>query len=929
MDKQKRERNAFNISVTAAIMLAISLLAVYIFNRSSKVDAISTTALSLSILAAGVSAWLSRRGKSELGIGLLIAGLIVTTISRVFAAKGLAIQTGITNIVLVSAIAVYTLPQKWIGRAVLASFLAASAAIIIDQYTSNIPAAAFPQAATIIALILSGAYLLVIALQFKNYRLRAKLIIGFLFLTILPLIILGWQSNSIVRNILEDQIKVNILESSLTTSTEYQNFIDAQHSIMRDQARLPEIVEYMTMPQSERAGSQNEIAAADTLNSIKKGSPARVLSYALLDKNGVNVLDTNPANIGFSLAEQDFFKYIIANKKSYTSGLILTSQPDIRIAYIASPIISKSDEIIGVIAAAYDAGILQEIMDTTFSKRPLTAIGEYTYLLDGTNFFILGHSSNVNLLYKTYLNSDDTRLSALQNQGLINPEDLASLSIPQPEIVAQLSGMKSITAFRAPSQENDGELAIASAIRLENSNWIVVAAQPVSTISTIIQDQNRTAVIVSIIITILAALIAIVVSNVFTSPLLQLTKVAENISAGDFTQKAEINTKDEIGILADTFNKMSSQMQESVTSLEKRVGQRTTELEQRTTQLEQITKQSKKRADELQTIAEIARYISTEKDLENLLPLITRIVSERFGYYHVGIFLLNENRKFAVLRAANSPGGQKMLARQHKLEVGQVGIVGNATFTGRPRIALDTGADAIYFNNPDLPETRSEMALPLTARGTIIGALDVQSTVPNAFTDMDISILSLLADQIAIAIDNVRLLNETRSALEESRSVFREYLADAWQKKSASEVLGYYQTLSGGQLITGSAINEKEAPLESKKDMLAIPIQLRDQVIGTLNIRPNNDKRTWSADEVNIVQAVAERLGLALDNARLFEETSSRAMRERLVSDITTKIRGTNDPQEMIKTAVEELKTALGVTRVEIIPSKNTFPPDK
>ena len=930
MDKQKRERNAFNISVGTAVMLSLSLLAAYIFTPSPKVDVISLAALSLSILATGISAWLSRHGKSELGIGLILAGLILTIISRVFVTKGLAIPTGITNIILVSAIAFYTLPQKWIGRAVLVSFLVASATIIIDQYTVGIPESTAPQTVTLIALVLGGIYLLVIAFQFKNFPLRTKLIIGFLFLTTLPLIILGWQSNSTIRNILESQIKANILESSLSTSTEFQNFVDSQHSTIRNQARLPEIVEYMTLPQSERPGSQDELAALNKLNSFMKDSPTHILSYALLDKNGINVLDTSSVNIGASYAEQDFFKYVIINKKSYTSGLILTSQPDIQIIYFASPILSKSDEIIGVFVVSYNAKLLQAIMDTIFRGRPLVAIGEYTYLVDGTNFFILGHSSRVNLLFKTYLNLDDARLAALQSQGLISSEDLNSLVIPQPEIVAELSKMKSITAFRAPSQENDGELAEASAIRITNSNWIVVTAQPVNTISTIIQDQTRTTVIISIIITILAALIAVVVSNVFTGPILQLTKVAENISAGDFTQKAEINTKDEIGLLANTFNKMSSQIQELVTGLERRVEQRTTELEQRTTDLEQITKQSEKRADELQTIAEIARYISTEKDLKNLLPLITQTVSEQFGYYHIGIFLLNENRKFAVLRAANSSAGQKMLDRQHKLEVGQVGIVGNVTSTGNPRIALDTGADAIYFNNPDLPETRSEMALPLTARGTIIGALDVQSTVPNAFTDTDVSILGLLADQIAIAIDNARLLDETRNALDETQSIFREYLAGAWQKKSASEIVGYHQTLSGGQLITGKAINEINIPVDAEKDTLAIPIRLRDQVIGTLNIRHNNDDgRTWSADEVNIVQAVAERLGLALDNARLFEETSSRASRERLVSDITTKIRGTNDPQEMIKTAVEELKHALGATRVEVVPKINTVPPDK
>jgi len=111
--------------------------------------------------------------------------------------------------------------------------------------------------------------------------------------------------------------------------------------------------------------------------------------------------------------------------------------------------------------------------------------------------------------------------------------------------------------------------------------------------------------------------------------------------------------------------------------------------------------------------------------------------------------------------------------------------------------------------------------------------------------------------------------------------------------------------------------------------MLTVPIKLRDQTIGTLNIRPNTEGRAWSTDEVNIVQAITERLGLALDNARLFEETTRRAEREHLVSDITTKIRSTTDPEEMVKTAVEELKRALGVTRVEIVPQKITPPSDK
>jgi GAF domain-containing protein/HAMP domain-containing protein len=440
----------------------------------------------------------------------------------------------------------------------------------------------------------------------------------------------------------------------------------------------------------------------------------------------------------------------------------------------------------------------------------------------------------------------------------------------------------------------------------------------------LISNQRNVLILFAIVSSILLALFTVFwISN----PLQRLTQAAERLTSGNYTERVVVSTKDELWELANAFNRMATQIQELVANLEKRVAERTSELENRRLELEKISQESRKRANELRAAAEIGQYLSTEKELEFLLPLITRTVSERFGFYHVGIFLLNENGQFAVLRAANSPGGQKMLARGHRLEVGQVGIVGRVTSTGSPRIALDTGSDAVYFNNPDLPETHSEMALPLIARGQIIGALDVQSTVPNAFTEQDVSTLSLLADQIAIAIDNVRLLKEAQNALEESRAVVREYLADAWQKKSTSEILGYYQTLTGGQVITGGKDEtEIDIPVDGE-NMLTMPIKLRDQVIGTLNIRPNNNK-AWTADEVNIAQAVSERLGLALDNARLFEETTRRAEREHLVSEITTKIRSTTDPQEMVKTAVEELKRALGVNRIEIAPQKNASSSD-
>jgi GAF domain-containing protein/HAMP domain-containing protein len=502
------------------------------------------------------------------------------------------------------------------------------------------------------------------------------------------------------------------------------------------------------------------------------------------------------------------------------------------------------------------------------------------------------------------------------------PTMTAVVFFSQTDTIEILKQMEETGSFVIPSPSDNYEEAESAGVRIRNTDWILITSEPSNVITGLIQSQTQITVITSIILMAIAALLALLAANFFTKPLTELTQIAQSISAGDFNKKATIRTRDEIGLLADSINVMSEEIQQSIEKLESRV-------ERRTADLSLATQQSEKRARNLQTIAEISRTISTEKDQEKLLSLITKIVSDEFGFYHVGIFLLDENRVYAVLRAANSAGGQEMLSRKHSLKVGQTGIVGYVTSTGKPRIALDTGADAVFFNNPSLPETHSEMALPLVTRGTVIGALDVQSKVPNAFSDADISVLSLLADQISIAIDNSRLLEAAQASIEETRAVFSEYLAEAWQKKTESGVVGYRQTASGGQVLTNANMSTLESSNNGHGKPLEIPIRIRDQTIGVLNIRATSDDQDWSNDDMNVIEAVAERLGLALDNARLFEETSTRATRERLVADITTKIRGTNDPQEMIKTALEELKQVLGASKVEILPKKINLSTDK
>ena len=330
--------------------------------------------------------------------------------------------------------------------------------------------------------------------------------------------------------------------------------------------------------------------------------------------------------------------------------------------------------------------------------------------------------------------------------------------------------------------------------------------------------------------------------------------------------------------------------------LEQRVDQRTVELQRRISQL--------------QLISQVSRTIADIQSQEEILPHIVDLISQRFGIYHTGIFLVDDRGENAVLQAANSSGGQRMLSRGHRLKVGEQGIVGYVTSAGAPRIALDVGVDVVHFNNPDLPETRSEIALPLKIAGNTFGALDLQSTEPNAFRDEDIETLSILADQVAIAIQNTRSLEQSLIAAEEAESAYRQLTGQIWSKVPASRGISGYEY--DGNKVTPVEIGSMDA------EFTEVPIQLRGQTIGKIKLSYLGEIRTWTSDELAMAQAAAERTALALENARLLEEAQDRAMKERTISEGTARVSEALDIESILQTTAEELERVLGGSEVII-----------
>ena len=419
--------------------------------------------------------------------------------------------------------------------------------------------------------------------------------------------------------------------------------------------------------------------------------------------------------------------------------------------------------------------------------------------------------------------------------------------------------------------------------------------------------------------------------GIITSPTSSLTlpvspfAISIVVLAITFVQRALINVLNEsvqrARISEREVTERNAELQIFSEGLEKLVQERTNELN-----LARML--SERRAKQFEAIAQVARSISSTQDFDVLLPQITSFISREFGFYHVGVFLLDTRKEYAVLSAANSEGGQRMLERNHRLLVGETGIVGYVTSTGKARVALDTGADAVFFNNPDLPETRSEIALPLRIGEEIIGALDVQSVESNAFKQEDVNVLGTLADQVSIAIQNTRQYEATRKALTESEVLSRQFVQTGWQQFTKSQnLVGIRHTGAKATLLYGKnkkgkgdgsgASNREQPRAKTRGASLSLPVKLRGEVIGSVDVHsPTN--RQFDQDELDIVTAIIERAAIAMENARLLAESQKRAAKERTIGEISAKISAQSDINDLLKTAAQELNRTLPGTEIAI-----------
>ncbi len=325
-------------------------------------------------------------------------------------------------------------------------------------------------------------------------------------------------------------------------------------------------------------------------------------------------------------------------------------------------------------------------------------------------------------------------------------------------------------------------------------------------------------------------------------------------------------------------------------------------LEENRNELLEANQHLQQRAERINAIANISKTITLVQEIERLLPSVVNSISSRLGYYHVGVYLLDENKQNAILRAASSEDGLKMIQRKHRVKVPSDHVIGIAAERGEA-LAVHGNETQISGNSQnELAETRSQLVLPLKVNEIAIGVLDIQSSTSQEFGAEDISTLQILADQVAIAIQNARTSDQAKEALQRAEIVSRQLTNQAWGEASKDQ---------GGKGYRYDGI--KPEPIQGKLEFngsekpLTVPIRLRGQTIGHLRLNPSDSTRRWTDDEMAMAEATAERVALALESARLLEEAQKRAQRETFLSEVSTKLGASFQVDSILRDTVEEL----------------------
>jgi GAF domain-containing protein/HAMP domain-containing protein len=568
----------------------------------------------------------------------------------------------------------------------------------------------------------------------------------------------------------------------------------------------------------------------------------------------------------------------------------------------------------------------------------------------------------------------------LPDNQVLDPEYPTGLVSADPEALSRLQtliesnsaetmvyeGLPGIlSAASVTSSKAEGEGAI------RNLGWTVVVHQDQAASLAPIQAQTRSTILIAVAILALGAAAAMYVAQTLSGPITRLTAIAEKIGAGDNSAQAIVETEDEIGTLAQTFNSMTSQLREFIATLEQRVADRTMELEA-------AQKQMVRRASELATVAEVGTVSSSVLEVKQLLQTVVELSKERFNLYHAHVYLMDEAGENLVLTAGAGEPGRIMSEEKRSIPLSrEQSLVARAARERKGVIVNDVTQAPDFLPNPLLPETRSELAVPLIVGGKVLGVFDVQSNQVGRFSEVDVDIQSTLASQTAVALQNARQFAARQQAEEAVARRAAELATVARVSSAAATVLESEQLLhevveltkqefklyhshvyllneAGDTLVLAAgsgepgrrmAAEKRSIPLNQERSLvaraarekqgviandvrsesdflpnpflpetrseLAVPLLVGDRVLGVFDVQSDQVNR-FTNEDVNIQSTLASQIAIAMQNARAFTQAQRQAEREATLNLIGQKIQSTVTVEAALQVAARELGRALG-----------------
>lgn len=834
---------------------------------------------------------LIRRDRPELAVEVSVgAWLALLPIFSLLIAD-LGAFLAIAAVIIVLAIASQVLSQRRTNRLIIASIIIGILSLLPDVIDLPNRWLAPPEFLSIIRVVIGLVlviYIYFIIRQFPNYALRTKLIVIFVAIGILSVGTISLVTNWMSRQALIEDANEALHAAALQTATSIDAFIQANKDIVRVEAQNPALAEYLSLPPEERAGSPQETAVINLLNAFRRGDLVYISSYGLLDAQGFDLVDTYAEDIGSYKYSRDYFKDAFFGGLPAASDIRYSEIADDMSIYFAAPVRNISGEIIGVLRLRYSANVFQQLVAQNSGQ---VGTGSFAILLDKEYYLRIAHGANQDLLFKTVVPLDPIRLSNLRIEERLLDRPRDELSTNQTDFAAGLARAGEGESYFTAELTGGGGPEAAAVVETQSQPWLVVFAQSEEEFLAPIADQTQATLVVAVLIGLSVAGLAVVFGQILSDPIVHLTAAAQRVAAGELSVQAPVETKDETGQLAEVFNSMTAQLQGLVGSLEEQVQARTTEL----------------------TLSmEVGQQAAAIRDLEKLLSTITEFIRAQFNLYYVQVYMVDDTGEKLVLRRGTGSVGQTLLERGHSLPIGPGSIVGQVARNDQAIVVTDTVTSDIHKPNSLLPETRSELAVPLRVEGQVIGVLDMQANQPHTFTEKNLTVYEAMATQLALSIESARQWTLAQEAQQRSAETLRRLTRENWAEQLARhrESLGFTYDLS--------TLSPLQPEAEAEPDNgLSAPVQIQNEAIGRLSVQMDEEKR-WSEEEKLFLETVAGQLAQKAETLRLFEQTQQRATREQIARQIADKIRSSRDIETALKTTVRELSKALGVARATV-----------